>query len=405
LSEEVHDATDRLRTALGRLAIVDRNLARIREHADGMGGDLPVLRKSELDLENERSRLQVESEGARHELERHGLSEAEIDAVERGGHPPPYQALWKHALERQGLWPPAAEAIRRALPEAQRDLPWVVASIGELAAAGQADQDLAGALDEEPRLPARFAEAASLLLDGTPLATVRLLAHGGALEAQMVLRAPPTDAAWDVLGVTARPGRRVEAGEALITLHDPRRMWLRLEPIGAETAHVVRVFEERIPFAARPLVAGAGPRIEDLRIARLASNGDAGNEGTRAYCDVDNTAVCPPPGGAACSWRLRAGTRYLAEVPVERFEGRFVLPADALAERGPDRVVFVRDGGTFRPQVVHVEYADRDVVVVADDGSLFEGDPVATSGAFALGLALQVGSGPASEAGHGHAHD
>jgi multidrug efflux pump subunit AcrA (membrane-fusion protein) len=65
--------------------------------------------------------------------------------------------------------------------------------------------------------------------------------------------------------------------------------------------------------------------------------------------------------------------------------------------------VFLPDGRTFRPQPVHVEYADDEVVVVADDGSLFDGDPVVLHGAFALGLALGRGSAKADpHAGHNH---
>jgi hypothetical protein len=63
----------------------------------------------------------------------------------------------------------------------------------------------------------------------------------------------------------------------------------------------------------------------------------------------------------------------------------------------------VADGDTFRAQPVHVEYEDDEVAVIANDGSIFPGDPVATSGAFALGLALEAGpAGADPHAGHDH---
>jgi hypothetical protein len=80
-----------------------------------------------------------------------------------------------------------------------------------------------------------------------------------------------------------------------------------------------------------------------------------------------------------------------------------VLPFDAVTRRGPDKVVFLSDGTHFRPQVVHVEYEDDEVVVIADDGSIFEGDPVVTHGAFALGLAVNTG-GDKVDPHAGHAH-
>jgi multidrug efflux pump subunit AcrA (membrane-fusion protein) len=109
------------------------------------------------------------------------------------------------------------------------------------------------------------------------------------------------------------------------------------------------------------------------------------------------------PEGGSRSWKLRSGLRYLVRVPVETLAQRFVLPAGAVTEDGPDKVVLVADGKTFRKKVVHVEHLDDEVAVIANDGSLSPGDPVVTAGAFPLGLALQSGRGPAdAHAGHGH---
>jgi hypothetical protein len=90
-------------------------------------------------------------------------------------------------------------------------------------------------------------------------------------------------------------------------------------------------------------------------------------------------------------------------VPVERLEERFVLPAGAVTDDGPRKVVFLQDGDTFLAKPVLVEYEDDEIVVVANDGAIFPGDPVALTGAFALGLALQTGSGAVDpHAGHSH---
>ena len=54
-------------------------------------------------------------------------------------------------------------------------------------------------------------------------------------------------------------------------------------------------------------------------------------------------------------------------------------------------------------QLVIALYEDDRVAVIANDGSIFPGDPVVKTGAFALGLALQVGSGAVDpHAGHNH---
>jgi hypothetical protein len=68
-------------------------------------------------------------------------------------------------------------------------------------------------------------------------------------------------------------------------------------------------------------------------------------------------------------------------------------------------VVFLRDGEGFRVQPVHVEHADDRVVVIADDGSIFEDEELVVSGAFALGLALQRTGTATIDPHAGHSHD
>ena len=53
---------------------------------------------------------------------------------------------------------------------------------------------------------------------------------------------------------------------------------------------------------------------------------------------------------------------------------------------------------------MHVEYQDDRIAVIADDGSVYQDDPVVMHGAFALGLALQTDRSDTSVAEHGHSH-
>jgi len=408
ISEDVHGAVSKLRSGLGRVTIVDANLERIRKSRGPDSGDgVPVLRRSEIDFENERARLLVEIEDARRELERHGLDEKEIAAVEAGKPAPPNRHLWEHALRHGGLWTEGADRIRAQLPAADRALPWCTVALGELSAAGLATDELAKALELEPAMAAHFAEAAGLLLRGTPLGTVQFLAAQGALAPEIVVRAPPGIDRWDVVDVEVRPGQRLEAGAAIGTLHDARTMWLRLEPVGEEIGLVSQALEAHASMQAVPLVKGAGPVLEDVVLGWIATRSAAGHHAGHAYADVRNEPL--GPSGAATirsrSWALRAGTRYLVKVPVDRIGKCFVLPAGALASKGADRVVFLRDGTTFRPQVVRVLYEDDAVAVLPVTGGLFDGDVIAVSGAFALKLALQLDAGSGAvdpHAGHNH---
>ena len=408
ISEDVHAAVSKLRSGLGRMTIVETNLARIRKSRGPDASDgVVVLRKSEIDFENDRARLLVEIEDARHELERHGLEADEIEAVATGNPAPPNRHLWEHALRHSGLWTDAADVIRAKLPAADRGLPWCTVALGELSAAGLATPQLAAALDAEPALSTHFAEAAGLLLQGMPLGTVRFLAGQGALAPEIVVRAPNGIDRWDVIDVDIRPGQRLEAGAAIARLHDPRTMWLRLEPVGEEIGLVSKALEDASSMDATPLVKGAGPILKDVVLGWIATRSEVGHPAGHAYADVANEllGLSAAPTARSRSWTLRAGTRYLVQVPIERIEKCFVLPAGALATKGADRVVFLRDGASFRSQVVRVLYEDDAVAVLPVTTGIFDGDAVAVSGAFALKLALQLDAGSSAvdpHAGHNH---
>ncbi|MHC4954319.1 MAG: hypothetical protein ACYTGZ_10545 [Planctomycetota bacterium] len=404
VDERMHGAVTNLRTALASQLIVTRELARVRKFTESTKSeDLPVLpRKREIELGYELERAKQTTKNAERELEWHGFSPEEIAHIREGGAPPPNRMLWQRALEKNGLWAQNEQAILDTLPEADRTKPWAIAAIGELSAAGLATKQLLAAMKEVPALRRRFVEASSLMLQGHSVAKVKLLAGHGALDPEVVLRAPDGAADWDVTDTPVSIGERVEVGQPVVVLHDPRIMWLQLEPAGAELGPVARAFKKGAMLRARPLVPDAGPVLTGLQIDRFETLGAKAHRGALGIIRAENTAVMGP-GGRSRSWKLRVGLRYLVEVPVQVLPQRFVLPAEAVTDDGPERVVYVEDGKTFAVRPVHVEYEDEDVAVIANDGSLFPGDPVVTKGAFALGLALQSGSGAVDpHAGHDH---
>jgi hypothetical protein len=86
-------------------------------------------------------------------------------------------------------------------------------------------------------------------------------------------------------------------------------------------------------------------------------------------------------------------------------ENVYVLPSDAIAEDGPNQVVFVQDGDAFRMVEVEIAYRDHEYAVIPINRhtALFPGDPVVVHNAFPLSLALKGGSGDVDpHAGHGH---
>src|SRR4029079_19805516 len=72
-------------------------------------------------------------ENARMEARTHGLLDAEIANLERGGTDAPDTPPVRRILERNRLWTAEATALLELLPEDQRTSPFVLAVLGELA--------------------------------------------------------------------------------------------------------------------------------------------------------------------------------------------------------------------------------------------------------------------------------
>lgn len=316
-----------------------------------------------------------------------------------------YDAVW--ALRRAAR---AAEILAAQIPGAQAPLD-LAAARGELRRHGCTEEQIArvekgSEAETEGRL---FQSVAAFLQKGAPIASEALRADLRAHGFLVDLAVPPAadGGDWDVQAVHVRPGERLEAGAAVLTLSDPRRLVLKAEPVGAEMSAMLAALTAGAPLEAVPLVAGEAPRLSGLAIARVAADPDA--HGSDGYLFVENSPLLVRDEGARGTfrtWRLRAGQRFMIRIPAETFADVFVLPADAVAQEGAARVVFVEDGDSFRPVEVELLYHDDEAAVVANNErtELFPGDRTVQSGAFALGLALKAGSQPAGHAHHGHTH-
>ncbi len=398
--EVVHEAVSTLRSAHTELEIADGEIVRIRGlEAQGQGKipDLFASRLVELGYARDRAARKVANAEA--ELEHHGFGPEEIQELAQGRHAPPMLDLWRRLLRKHGIWGELEETILARLPEGERDKPWPIALLAELGMQGLTTPALLELLEAHPPAALRFREVAALLLEGRPIESVALVASMGALEADVVIRSPAEGAShWDVERLLTKVGQSLEAGGPVAELHDPRRLWLRLEPIGGEIAHVRRAVREHLRCRARPVLPGSAPDLSDVHLRRLAPYGD---HGTVAYAEIENEILHQEANRR--SWSLHAGTEFLVRVPLETMTGRFVLPVDAVIRSGPDRVVYVQEDDEFHAVPVHVELDTDDAVVVAADSALAEGELVVVGGAFALHLALQRGKG-GNDVEHGHSH-
>lgn len=407
--ENLHESVLELRRSAEEVRIARTELTRVEQFTGKVGGrDLPIIpRQRAIDLRYQLSRAEIAHEQAHLELEKHGLSDAQIRDVEGGASLPVFnEETWQRALARNGLWPTEAQRLSEVLPKSLRALPWVTATIGELAASGLANAELTDWMASEG-VARHFLEIGVLLQRGHTLEDLQRLHALNALEPVVRVVAPglDDDGSWDVLDVLSKRGAKVASGDRLLTLRDPRRLFLRTEPVGGEVASILIAAKERYEIAANPLIRDSGPQLEALTISYVESSRE--NEGTVAFVEVRNNVRSEIDRGRAMTsrtWSLREGMRYLLRIPTAKLENVFVLPASAVTEDGPNKVVFLQDGESFKPVPIVIAYQDDEVVVipVTKEVSLSPGDPVVQSGAFELGLAMKGSSAVDPHAGHGH---
>ncbi|MDA0374667.1 MAG: hypothetical protein O2865_12845 [Planctomycetota bacterium] len=402
---EIHASIRALREARAEVAIATREQKRIEGFAAGAGETRVVPGQRLIDLQAAIERASVRGAAAAHELERHGFSLEQIEAVAAGRDVELFDAEHaRRALVHAGMFGAPARTLLDALPESVQQLPLAVGAVAELETNGQAEPALTRWLANDPAAGSRFLEIASLLLGGSGLADVQRLFQLGALEAEFLLRAPTGAEDWDIEDLAVQAGTTVKAGDPIAILRNPRQLMLRVDPLGSELGALRDAVASDSLVTAVPLVRDTGPTLENLALAYVAPSAD-GDGSLHAFAPISNVEVARRGEGSPFrSWALEAGTRYRVLVPVESIADAFVLPNTAVTADGPDQIVFLPHGdGGFDELAVRIAFRDEDKVVLkaSDNPGLHAGDAVVVSGAFELGLAMHAGE---ADAGHHH-HD
>ncbi len=251
----------------------------------------------------------------------------------------------------------------------------------------------AGTLVEVPR------RAGVVVAAGEAVAVLQAEASGE----RIIIAAPVGPPDWDVAELPRTAGERVEAGATIAVLRDSRVVRIRAESGGADAGHLLDALRNGTICEAAPLVPGTGPELKGLK--PLSAGNDPGGRLTVVLADAANEALAVRDEGERGkfrSWGLRAGQRYVFTVPLETVKRTYVVPLDAIATDGPDKVVFLQSGDTFLSQKVVILFQDARVAVLdAKTSGIAPGDVYVERGAPALALALRAGS---NVLGHGHPH-
>ena len=151
------------------------------------------------------------------------------------------------------------------------------------------------------------------------------------------------------------------------------------------------------------MIKGSGIELQGLQISKISNQSHLQSS---VLIPVQNSILSETKidGTSFRNWNLRPGLRYNLRVPTQELKEVIVLPADAIVDHGPDKVVFIRKRSEFLRRKVVIVYQNSDTVVLGKNSDLRMGDPVVTHGAFALQLALIAGTPQAVDPHAGHNH-
>lgn len=188
-----------------------------------------------------------------------------------------------------------------------------------------------------------------------------------------------------ISAVHVQPGQTVTAGEPLVTVVDPDRVWLK-----------VSIFEKDFYTLGTP--SGIYLTVPGLDTGIILDGSDVRVISSGAVLDPQSRTVpvlleVPNPGGL-----LKIGQTLPGELLNGESQSALAVPEAALFDEEAQQVVFVHvSGESFEKRVVKTGNHDRGWVAILD--GLHIGDRVVTRGGYMVKLASTT-----KAIGHGHAH-
>jgi multidrug efflux pump subunit AcrA (membrane-fusion protein) len=218
---------------------------------------------------------------------------------------------------------------------------------------------------------------------------------------------PPTHP-FTVKQLHVKSGEYVDSGALLCQLMDYDELYIQGRAFEQDADELVRAAKESWEITAtRDDNSQQAEVIKGLRIVYVDNEVEPESRALHFYVALPNKIVHESKsadGHRFLTWQYKPGQRMQLRVPVEQWPDRIVLPVEAVAKEGVEFYVFQQNGEHLDRVPVQVEYQDQFSAVIANDGSVFPGDVVATSGAHQLQMALKnkAGGGVDPHAGHNH---
>jgi multidrug efflux pump subunit AcrA (membrane-fusion protein) len=215
------------------------------------------------------------------------------------------------------------------------------------------------------------------------------------------------DAEFLVTQLDASRGEAVEAGQKIGQLSDYSHVLIEGYAYQRDGDSLQKAANQGLAIqAVTPTQQGESKIIENLKITYIGNEVDRQTRALPFYVALDNQIERTERIGQQqyVSWRYKPGQRLQLRVPTSGFDDVIVVPKDAVAEEGPERYVFIENNDHFERVAVHVLASDSINVAIANDGQVWPGQVIAVRGAHHLQMTIKNRSGGAIDPHAGHNH-
>ena len=214
--------------------------------------------------------------------------------------------------------------------------------------------------------------------------------------------------AYEVQSLAVELGQTVQAGQRIADLANHRHLYVVGHAFKREAGWLEQAAQQgrEIDIKFADDAAQHWPLLDQkFQIRHLSNSIDPESRTFDFFVPLENQSrTYEKDGQTHLVWRFRPGQRTRIEIPVEKLENVFVLPAEAVAREGPEAFVYRQNGDLFNQLAVHVLHEDRRHVVIANDGSITAGTYLAQNAGASLRRVLKSQSASGEQPGvHVHA--
>lgn len=219
-------------------------------------------------------------------------------------------------------------------------------------------------------------------------------------------KSPPFRYEFEQLSIAL--GEQAEAGQLLCRLADHRNLLIEGHGFKDDLPLVQRAAKEGLPIQLE-LEKREGldwpPSPSHLHIHHIDNSIDVEKRTFDFHLVLENQwQTFTQDDHTGVLWRYQPGDRVRLSIAIEQIDNVFIVPREAAVREGAEAFVFRENGPEFRRQAVHIVAEDRKHVIIAADGSLVPGLPIALNAAASLNRILQSQSSGGHAEEHHHDH-